>query len=393
MKKIDEMKQNLEGLKNEVQNFLNKNKIADAKAKMEEVKNMKEAIAIQEELDKEEMERVQNMIKEEGKKIEGKEVRNKTKAFINTIKSEVVKGFKMSKEDIDIVNATTMTEGVDKDGGLTVPRDVRTEIKELRKADDSLELLVHTEKTTTLSGSRIIEVNADHTPFDNVEEAEQFPEISTPEFRDVEYKVKKKGGILNVTRELLEDSDENILAYLKNWIAKKSKATRNALVVAKLKEVWGKNPVQIANFDDLKDILNVQLDTAYEATSIVLLNQDAFNYLDKLKDGDGKYILQPDPTNATKKLLFGLYPVKKVSNKTMPTVEGKAPVYIGDLKEAITIFDRESLSIDFNDRSDSTWKNDKVAMKVRERLDIQEVVEEAMIGCEITIGQALKTKK
>ncbi|MFR5264462.1 phage major capsid protein [Clostridium sp.] len=392
MKKIDEMKQNLEGLKNEVQDFLNKNKVAEARAKMEEVKAMKEAIAIQEELDKEEMERVQNMVKEEGKKVEGKEVKNETTAFVNAVKSSVL-DVKLSKEDIDIVNATTMTEGIKKDGGLTVPKDVRTEIKELRKSDDALELLVHTEKTTVLEGSRVIEVNADHTPFDNVEEAAEFPEISTPEFRDIEYKVKKKGGILNVTRELLEDSSENILAYLKKWIARKSKATRNALIVAKLKEIWGNEPVSIANVDDLKDIFNVKLDPAYESTSIALMNQDAFNYLDKLKDSDGNYILQSDVTSATRKLLFGLYPIKKVSNKVMPTLGDKAPVYIGDLKEAITIFDREVLSVDFNDKSDSTWKSDKVAMKVRERLDIKEVVEEALIGCEITIGQVSKTRK
>lgn len=391
MKKIDEMKQNLEGLKNEVQDFLNANKVAEAKEKMEEVKAMKEAIALQNELDKEEIEEVKNIVKKEGGKMENKEVRNEVSAFLNAVRSETIKGFKLSPEDDEIVNATIMTEGVEKDGGLTVPVDVKTEIKELRKADDALELLVHTERTTTLSGSRVIEVGADHTPFDNVEEAEEFPEISTPEFRDIKYKVKKKGGILKVTGELLQDSNANILSYLKKWIARKAKATRNALIIAKLKEIWGKNPVAIASVDDLKDIFNVQLDTAYETTSVALMNQDGFNYLDKLKDADGKYILQPDPTDSTKKLLFGLYPIKKISNKTMPSIEGKAPVYIGDLKEAITIFDRESLTIDFNDKG-STWTSDKIAMKVRERLDIQEVVEEAIIGCEITIT-ATKSKR
>ena len=49
--------------------------------------------------------------------------------------------------------------------------------------------------------------------------------------------MKKKGGILKVTQELLSDTAENVIAYLKKWIAKKSKATRNFMIVAKIREI------------------------------------------------------------------------------------------------------------------------------------------------------------
>ncbi|MGQ0455225.1 phage major capsid protein [Bacillus sp. SS-TM] len=35
-----------------------------------------------------------------------------------------------------------------------------------------------------------------------------------------------------------------------------------------------------------------------------MTNQDGFNYLDQLEDKDGRPLLQPDPTNPTRKLLF-----------------------------------------------------------------------------------------
>ena len=272
-----------------------------------------------------------------------------------------------------------MREGSDEDGGLTVPNDIRTQIKELRRSKDALENLVNVENVTTNSGTRVIERAADQTPFDNVEEAGEFGEIATPQFDSVDYKIKKKGGILKVTRELLQDSAENIVAYLRKWIAKKAKATRNFLIINKIKELCKDAEVTINSFDDLKDIFNVILDPAIAAGARVLTNQSGFNWLDKQKDNRGDYILQPDPTQPTKKLLFGTYPVMVVSNKTMPNVDGKAAIVCGDFKEAITIFDRETLTIDVSEVAAGLWEKDQTGIKVRERLDIQTVDADAIV--------------
>ncbi|ASN72281.1 putative major head protein [uncultured Caudovirales phage] len=309
----------------------------------------------------------------------------KESSFVNAVKS--VGGYaKVSSEEKEIINATTMTEGVPEDGGLTVPQDIRTKIKELRRSyPDALENYVNIETVTTLSGSRVIEKEADYTPFDNVEETADFPEMDGPEFVQIDYKVKKKGGILKFSRELLQDTAENIIAYIKKWTGKKGKATRNALILKILNEVFGTTKKSVKTLDDLKDIFNVELDPAFELTSIVIMNQDTFNYFDKMKDNDGKYILQPDPTQTTKKLLFGKYPIVKVSNKTLPTVKSKAPIYCGDLKEGITIFDREALYLEFNDKSDSTWNKDLMAMKARERLDIKAVDTKAVVVGEVDL--------
>ena len=142
----------------------------------------------------------------------------------------------------------------------------------------------------------------------------------------------------------------------------------------------------VSTLDELKDIFNVKLDPSIAAMAVVVTNQDGFNYLDKLKDSDGKYVLQQDPTQATKKLLFGTYPIRRVSNKTLKSVEGKAPIYCGCLKEAITIFDREVLTIEMNTQGDSYWNKDLAGIKVRERLDIKDVDTEALIKGEITLA-------
>ncbi|MEI4616379.1 MULTISPECIES: phage major capsid protein [Bacillus cereus group] len=311
-----------------------------------------------------------------------------TDAFVNAMKAAVGK-HKLSEDEKEILNATTMTEGIPADGGLTVPKDIRTAIKELRRnGPEALENYVNVESVSTLTGSRVIEVEADYIPFDNVDEAADFPLMEAPKFEDIQYAVKKKGGILKFSKELLADTAENIQGYIKKWTSKKSKATRNALILKAIADNFSTTKVPVKTVDDLKDIFNVKLDPAFETTSKALMNQDAFNFLDKLKDGDGKYILQPNPTMPTQKLLFGKYPIIVVSNKTLKTdaVKKTAPLYFGDFKEAITIFDREALYIEFSEEALDLWGKDLVGMKVRERLDVKPVDKKAIVAGEITFA-------
>ena len=99
------------------------------------------------------------------------------------------------------------------------------------------------------------------------------------------------------------------------------------------------------HFSDVKKALNVTLDPAFQNTAVVVTNQEGFNWLDTLVDGNGMYILQSDVTNASVRRLFGKYPVHVISNKDLPTAEGKVPMIMGDLEEAVVMFDRQSLSL------------------------------------------------
>lgn len=385
----EELKRLLDSIKNkkqEVKDLCKASKIEDAAKAKEELKNLQAQFDLLYDLESDKVDDMEHKAATGTAKKIADKAKNITGAFVNAIKAAVGKK-QLSEEDKEILNS--MNEGTDEDGGLTVPKDIKTAVKELRRSEDALETLVNVETVSTLSGSRVIERYADQTPFDNVDEAAEFPEISTPQFEKIEYKVKKKGGILKVTQELLSDTSENIIAYLKKWIAKKAKATRNALIIKKIRDITKDAEIAVEGLDDLKKIFNILLDPAIELSSGVVTNQDGYNWLDTLKDKDGKYILQPDPTKPMNTLLFGKYPVKKVGNKTMPSVaiEGgyKIPIVCGDLKEAITLFDREILTIDISNVAGELWGKDQTGIKVRERLDIQSVDEEAIVMAEHTI--------
>lgn len=394
--------------KAQVKKLVAEGKTEDAKNAKAELIDMQQRFDILCDIDDDEADDIKNKANDgtaktiSGKKPEKKDI---VRAFVNRIVCGLYKT-RMTEEDTEIMDKMTEADADENgisDGGFTVPQDIQTDIINLRRTSDDLEMFVNREPVNTLSGSRVIEVDADSTPWDDVDEGEAFSEHDTPTFKQIKYKIKKKGGILKVTRELLKDTAENILAYLNKWIAKKSRATRNAAILAKLNEITSGKGIALANFDDFKDVFNVKLDASIAASSIVLTNQSGFNYLDKLKDGDGNYIIQPDVTDKSKRLLFGVYPVHVVSNKTMKNtdvlkggtgtdkddvVAVKSPVFIGDLKEAITLFDREKITVELSTEAGDLWAKDLTGIKVRDRFDIQSVDESAVIKGEITVNVA-----
>lgn len=386
--------------KNAIKALVNEGKTKEAKEAKAELVDMQDRFNILMDLEDDEDEDIKDQIdKDEATKAEGKDKapskKDIARAFVNRIVCGMRKT-KLNEKDQKIMDA--MSEKLDEDGGFTVPQDIQTDIHDLRRTDDDLEQYVNVEPVSTLSGSRVFEVDADSTPWDDVDEGEMFREEETPKLKQIKYKIKKKGGILKVTRELLQDTAENILGFLNKWIAKKSRATRNAAILKKLAEITTGKEVAISGYDDLKDVFNVTLDPAIASSSIVLTNQSGFNYLDKIKDERGDYILQHDVTDKSKMLLFGVYPIKKVSNKVLKNVEVKSdesnvsaykyPIYMGDLKEAITLFDREKISIELSTEAGDLWAKDQTGIKVRDRFDVQAFDEEAVIKGEITVPVA-----
>lgn len=385
--------------KNAVKSLVAEDKMDEAKKAKQELVELQDKFNLLADLEDDDMDGIEDALETgKAKDITGGASDPKAKkstlvkAFVNIVKCGFLKS-EPKEEDVKVYKdalASDTTAGDDGEMGIgvTIPEDIRTDIIELRRSDDNLEQYVNVEGVTTKSGSRNIEVDAESTPFDNVDEAADFPDMDEPEFKQVNYKVKKKGGILKITAELFEDTAANIMAYINKWIAKKTKATRNAMILKVLDTMTAGKEVAISNLDSIKDVFNASLDPAIATSSMVITNQNGYNFLDKLKDEDGKYILQPNPTQPTQMLLFGKYPIVKVSNKVIKSVTietgAKHPVYMGDLKEAITLFDRNVLTIDMNDKGAGLWEKDLTGIKVRDRFDVQPVDEAAVVKGFIT---------
>ena len=204
-------------------------------------------------------------------------------------------------------NAGAMTEGVEADGGLLVPQDIQTRINELRRSLMPLSDLFAVENVSFLSGSRVVDT-APNKGFTKIDEMAEIPQDDKPAFRKIAYKVEDYALILPVSNDLLRDTDEALLAYISRWLAKKQIITENNLLVTKLAALdESATAATTANVvETLKKALNVTLDPAISATAHFVTNQDGFNALDQLVDGNKRPLLQPDPTGCCLAAAFPL---------------------------------------------------------------------------------------
>ncbi|MDD9139143.1 phage major capsid protein [Fructobacillus sp. CRL 2054] len=274
------------------------------------------------------------------------------------------------------VNSTTDDSGVN--AGLTIPKDIQTTINKLVRQYDSLQELVRVEHVGTTNGQRVYEKWSDVTPLVNLDaEDGEIGEIDEPKLTLVKYLIKRYAGIQTVTNSLLKDTAENIMGWLTGWVAKKVVVTRNAEILKVMASP--DHSVDVAKFDDLHDLIN-ELDPALKATAKFVVNQSGFNTLSKVKTGTGQYLIQKDVTQGAVDTILG-FPVKVVSDKWMPTLEnGKNIIYFGDFTQAITLFDRENMSIATTNVGGNSFTTDTTKLRVIDRFDVQPTDGDAYIA-------------
>ena len=190
-KEIKKLAREIKNKQEEIKQLASEGNIEESKLAKEELIKMQAKFEVLFDLDDDYSEAERNNALNKGKILNGKEDSKEVEnSFINAIKAGLLKQ-QVSEKDMRILS-NSMKEGTDADGGLTVPKDIQTSIKELRRGQDALENYVNVEKVSTLSGSRVIEKYAEHTPFDNVEEESEFPDVSTPQFENIPYKSNKR---------------------------------------------------------------------------------------------------------------------------------------------------------------------------------------------------------
>lgn len=333
-KGLRELLNQINNKKAEAKRLANENKIEEAKAAKEELVNLQAKFDVLCDLEDEAEEEIKNKI-ENG---EAKEVTNKKKDSIKEFANAARNGFKAS--------ATIGAEGTPGDGGYTVPEDIQTKINEYRDAEFSLKDLVRVEKVTTYKGSRTFKKREQQTGFAKVGEKAKIQGKNTPQFERIEYTIDKYAGYFPVTNELLSDSDANIANTLITWIGDESRATANKLILTKIKEA---NETDLKDLDGIKKALNVTLGQAFKGTSKIITNDNGLQYLDTLKDSDGKYLLQPNPANPMElRLCAGstVVPIVVIPNSILANGDSnKVPFIIGDLKEGIMFWDRQLTTI------------------------------------------------
>lgn len=265
-------------------------------------------------------------------------------------------------------------------GGLTIPKDIQTTIHTLVRQYDSLQEYVNVEAVTTLSGSRVYEKWTDVTPLTPLETSSAIGDNDDPQLTTVKYLIKRYAGITTITNSLLKDTAENIIAWLSSWIAKKVVVTRNTEIIKAIDKLPTKPT--LAKWDDIID-LEAKVDPAIKPTSMFLTNTSGFTALKKVKNAMGDYLMERDVKSPTGYSIDG-FPVKEVADRWLPNKSSAHPLYFGDLKQAVTLFDRENMSLLATNIGAGAFEYDLTKIRVIDGFDVATVDNEAFVPASFT---------
>lgn len=384
-----ELRNQASTLKTEARELVAQNDMKKAKEKAEEAKNLIEKADLLAEL--EEKEPLPGEPLSKGEKTDLLERKQQYQnAFMKNFR-----GTKLNDEERKLLNegeeppVSGLHSEPDENGGLLLPKDVQTAINQYKRSLSQLEPFITVTPVTTLSGTRVYEKIATMTPLEELTADDQdIPETDNPMFESISYKIRDFGGWLPVPNNLRNDSDQNILAFLQKWFARKSVVTRNKYILEILTAL---SPTTFANYKAIKKALNVTLDPMLASSAIIVTNQDGFQYLDTLEDNTGKPLLQVDVTQPTQKLFAGK-PVKVVGNNvlaTTGTTTKLAPIFVGSLEDAATMFERQGYQIATTEVGGTAWRKNRTEIRMIEREDFKPVDKDAVIYGQIDVTSVL----
>lgn len=393
-KKLLELLNQINAQKQVVIDLANAGKLAEAKAEKEKLQQMQDKFDLLKDVEDPDPEGGEGEGSGAGDPVNSGALKN-----VNVNYNRVVHEFADAARHYFKDAAKANTEGTKADGGYTVPDDIRTESNRYREEKFSLQSLVDTETVTTESGRRTYQSRADYEGFAEVSEGGKISGIAGPSFEVIEYTIKKYAGWLPVTNELLADSDANIANTLIRWLGEQDIATRNRLILNIMKS---KSATELANLDGIKKLINVTLGSAFKDTSKIVTNDDGLNWMDTLKDTNGRYLLKQnaDQTSPIKQMLaVGTrnIPLVVVPNSILKSDETTAkkrgiPMICGDLKEGVKLFDRQKLSILASNTASVTgfnaYEQDMTLFRGILRMDVRTKDAKAFVNGVVTIDDA-----
>ena len=294
-------------------------------------------------------------------------------------------------QNADIVHRAVknegMTEGTPADGGLIVPSDIQTMIREQMRALNPLSELFTVETVSTNTGSRVRDT-APTNGFTKVAEMGTISKDDKPAFAKVEFTVEDYALIVPVSNDLLKDTDQNLLAYLSRWLGKKAVITENKLLLTLLTALDGSaaSITETGALKAIKKLVNTTLDPIFGVSASFLTNQSGFNFLDSLEDGNGRPLLQVNPADRTQYMVGGRA-VHVVSDAVLPN-KTTAPLYVGDFKSFGTLFRRQAMEIASTNVGGNAWNTNSTEVRAITRLAVAKFDDKAVAAGKITLPGA-----
>lgn len=378
MKKSTELRKKLNEVKNEIKSLQDNDKITEAHAKISEIENLNKEIKIQETLENMEEETIKNI-----EPMKTHENVNETVIFNKRLLGKRLT--EAEKQHVEnVAGSPGQIESDDERGGYLVPEEQGKQIEEFRRTKVALKPFTNVIPVNTITGK--FPMGTDQKGM--LENFEELNEIGMTEvtFTQQKWSMADYGKIIPLSNTLLEDAFVNITSYIGDQFVKMAVNTENSKILEVLKASKKKTGKEI---DDIKTVLNVDLDPAISMNAIIITNQTGFDYMDKLKDKNGRDILSDSLNDATRKTFKGKE-IIVLPDELLKATGNALPFIIGDLTQAVNFYDRKGVEIAVSQEAGFT-KN-ATLMRVIERFDVLPYDKEAVIWLDITPAEETATK-
>lgn len=226
------------------------------------------------------------------------------------------------------------------DAGILIPVEI---LAPQEKPEDIVDLKNYVKNVSVNSASGKYPVIAKSgSKMSTVEELEQNPELSKPKISNIDYSIATRRGYIPISQEAIDDADYDVTGLIRDEINDQSRNTRNTDIATVLKSATAKS---VTGLDGLKDLVNKEIKKVYPVKFII--SASLYAELDKLKDKNGRYLLQDSITSSSGKMLSGKEVI--VLDDEIIAGAGELKGFVGDPKSFCTFFDRKQTSVEWVD--------------------------------------------
>lgn len=381
MRKSIEMKKQLDALKNEIATLQASGKTKEAHAKLPEIEQMKQAIQVQEALEEDEEDGFTGGNPTPVNKVSEKDI---TK-IMNRAFNKTLLGVRLTEEEmkympevVDAAGTPGQVGATPEKGGYLLREEQFNRLMEFRRGLVSLKQYCEVITVKSRSSS-IPTIKDDTSELVNFEELNEMNQ-SDIDFGSIPYQIADYGDIIPVSRTLTADTDFDLVGIIGRRFEKKGVRTENTKILTLLKTITAK---AITDYKGIKSTLNKDLDPDLLEGSIILTNQDGFDYLDNIVLENGLPLLQPVLTDKTKKQLSG-YEIVVLSNAQLATTASKIPYFVGNIYEFVKFFDRQQVTVELSTHAGFTKNAD--LLKAIERFDVKKGDTDAVKYLQLTVA-------
>ncbi|WP_171333455.1 phage major capsid protein [Enterococcus cecorum] len=227
------------------------------------------------------------------------------------------------------------------DGEVLIPEEL---LQAYKKPIDQVDLkqYVKTVKVNSKSGKMPI-IKRSEGVMNTVAELAENPELAKPTFDEIAYDIDTYRGYIPVSQEVIDDADYDVTGLVAEAINDQTLNTTNKAITNVVKTL---TPKEVTGVDGLKDLINKDIKKVYNVKLYV--SASLYAALDKLKDKNGRYLLQDSITAASGKMLLGKE-VVVLDDVVIGTSANDMVGFVGDLAAAVTYFDRVQTTVRWTD--------------------------------------------